>query len=47
MFTFAYILQSMNAYAKALQLSPLSRQAAAALAEALLAQGKAEEAVAW
>jgi hypothetical protein len=40
-------LQSLSAFAKALQLNPLSKKAAAALAEGLLATGKAQEAVNW
>lgn len=37
----------MGAYAKALQLNPLSKTAAMSLAEVLVAQGKADEAAAW
>lgn len=40
-------VQSMGAYAKALQLNPLSKTAAMSLAEVLVAQGKADEAAAW
>lgn len=39
--------QCLSAYAKALQLNPLSKAAALGMAEVLIAAGKAQEAVNW
>ena len=41
------LVKCLSAYAKALQLNPLNKNAAAKMAEVLVAQGKAEEAAAW